>query len=225
MLEKPTIERSWYELLKAEFDQQYMQDLRSFLIEDKERFTVYPPGSLIFECFNRTPVDKVRVVIIGQDPYHGQGQAHGLSFSVKGSQKLPPSLQNIFKEIQNEYSDFSYAHGDLSVWADQGVLLLNATLTVRKSQPGSHQNKGWERFTDQAIRQLSNSREHLVFMLWGKFAQTKASLISREKHLILSAPHPSPFSAHKGFFGCNHFKTTNDYLTTKGFDPIDWNIT
>ena len=218
------LEESWKEVLEAEFEKEYMKNLRSFLQSQQEqKRIIYPGNSLIFNAFNHTPFKKVKVVIIGQDPYHGAGQAHGLSFSVKKGVPPPPSLQNIFKELQAEFSDFQYPkHGDLSSWADQGVLLLNASLTVEASKAGSHQNQGWEKFTDRVIQILSEQRKGIVFLLWGKFAQAKAGLIDPNRHLILMAAHPSPFSAYNGFFGCNHFIKTNEYLENNGERGIDW---
>ncbi len=218
------LEESWKEVLEAEFEKEYMKNLRSFLQSQQEqKRIIYPGNSLIFNAFNHTPFKKVKVVIIGQDPYHGAGQAHGLSFSVKKGVPPPPSLQNIFKELQAEFSDFQYPkHGDLSSWADQGVLLLNASLTVEASKAGSHQNQGWEKFTDRVIQILSEQRKGIVFLLWGKFAQAKAGLIDQNRHLILMAAHPSPFSAYNGFFGCNHFIKTNEYLEKNGERGIDW---
>jgi len=217
-------ENSWQEILKEELDKNYMINLHSFLqIRGKEGYTIFPPNNLIFNAFNHTPFDQVKVVIIGQDPYHGKNQAHGLAFSVQKGVKLPPSLKNIFKELQSEYPNFKYPnHGDLSQWADQGVLLLNSTLTVESSDPGSHQNRGWEIFTDKVIQLLSEKRSGIIFLLWGKYAQAKAGLIDHNKHLILTAAHPSPFSAYHGFFGCNHFILTNEYLEKNGEKGIDW---
>ncbi|MDR2038354.1 MAG: uracil-DNA glycosylase [Bacteroidales bacterium] len=220
----PQIEESWLATLAGEFEQPYFFDLKSFLVEEKRQFAVYPPGPLIFNAFSHTPFQQVKVVILGQDPYHGKGQAHGLSFSVPDGVKPPPSLVNIYKEIQNDLGISPSSSGNLEQWADQGVFLLNATLTVRASTAGSHQNKGWELFTDQVIRTLSDQREHLVFMLWGNYARAKKSLINPQKHLILEAPHPSPFSVHNGFFGCKHFSKANEYLKQNGIEPIDWSI-
>ncbi len=217
-------ENSWQEILKEELDKKYMINLHSFLqIRRKEGHTIFPPNNLIFNAFNHTPFDQVKVVIIGQDPYHGQKQAHGLAFSVQKGMQIPPSLQNIFKELQSEYNDFQIPHhGDLSSWADQGVLLMNVTLTVEASKAGSHQNQGWEIFTDRIIQIISEKRNRIVFLLWGKYAQAKAGLIDHNKHLILTAAHPSPFSAYHGFFGCNHFILTNEYLEKNGQKGIDW---
>ena len=219
-------ENSWQEILKEELDKKYMINLHSFLqIRRKEGHTIFPPNNLIFNAFNHTPFDQVKVVIIGQDPYHGQKQAHGLAFSVQKGMQIPPSLQNIFKELQSEYNDFQIPHhGDLSSWADQGVLLMNVTLTVEASKTGSHQNQGWEIFTDRIIQIISEKRNRIVFLLWGKYAQAKAGLIDHNKHLILTAAHPSPFSAYHGFFGCNHFILTNKYLEKNGEKGIDWKV-
>jgi len=203
-----------------------MVKLRSFLQSQQEqKRLIYPENGLIFNAFEHTPFNKVKVVIIGQDPYHGANQAHGLSFSVQKGVPIPPSLQNIFKELHAEYPDFQFPkHGDLSSWADQGVLLLNATLTVEASKAGSHQNQGWEQFTDQVIQLLSEQRKGIVFLLWGKYAQAKAGLIDQNKHLVLMATHPSPFSAYNGFFGCNHFIKTNEFLENNGEKGIDWKV-
>lgn len=217
---------SWLPALQNEFNKPYMLGLKQFLVQEKEQgHVVYPKGSDIFKAFNLTPFNEVKVVILGQDPYHGANQAHGLSFSVQKGVAIPPSLQNIYKELQTDISGFTVPnHGNLTAWATQGVLLLNATLTVRANEPGSHQKMGWEQFTDQAIRALSEQKEGLVFMLWGRFAQAKASLIDGQKHLILTAAHPSPFSAYNGFFGCTHFSKANAYLTTMREKPISWQL-
>ncbi len=221
----PQLEESWKEALLEEFGQPYFAKLKAFLIEEKKKgLTIYPPGKEIFNAFNYTPFKDVKVVIIGQDPYHGIGQAHGLSFSVKKGVNPPPSLKNIFKEIQNDLGIAPPNHGELTAWAKQGVLLLNATLTVRAKQPGSHQKKGWENFTDSVIKTLSDKKEKLVFLLWGKFAQAKAQLIDTQKHTVLTAAHPSPYSASNGFFGCKHFSKTNAVLTQHGLLPIDWSL-
>ncbi|MDR0714399.1 MAG: uracil-DNA glycosylase [Bacteroidales bacterium] len=222
---KPQIEESWLEILSDQFEQPYFAALKMFLVEEKQRYTVYPPGALIFNAFAHTPFRQVKVVILGQDPYHGKGQAHGLSFSVPDGVAPPPSLENIFKEIQNDLGIPPSSSGNLESWADQGVFLLNATLTVRASTAGSHQNKGWETFTDKVIALLSAQREHLVFMLWGNYARAKKRLIDTQKHLVLEAPHPSPFSAYSGFFGCKHFSKANEYLQQNGITPVDWSIT
>lgn len=217
------LDRTWLDVIGEEFNKPYMQKLRSFLVDEKSNGkVVFPPGNLIFNALNTTPFDKVRVVIIGQDPYHGLHQAHGLCFSVQDGVDIPPSLVNIYKEIAAEYGTPIPKTGDLTYWAEQGVLLLNATLTVRQSQAGSHQNKGWEEFTDAVIRAVNDKHKHIVFLLWGSYAQKKGAFIDRKKHLVLQAPHPSPLSAHRGFLGCGHFKSTNDYLVQNGLRPIDW---
>lgn len=220
------LDDSWKEVLGDEFDKDYMKDLKKFLQTAKEQgHRIYPPGNLIFNALNHTPFQHVKAVIIGQDPYHGPNQAHGLSFSVQKGFALPPSLKNIFSELKHDIPGFKIpAHGDLTKWAEQGVLLLNATLTVEAGKPASHQNKGWETFTDTIIRKLSEQRSDLIFLLWGKFAQGKQGLINTAKHHILTAAHPSPFSAHNGFFGCRHFSKTNALLIQKGIEPIDWQI-
>lgn len=219
-----TIAESWKPLLQQEFDSAYFETLKLFLKQEKTRgATIFPPGPQIFAAFEHTSFADVKVVILGQDPYHGTGQAHGLCFSVNKGIAIPPSLQNIYKELKTDIPGFTIPpHGDLSNWANQGVLLLNATLTVEKDKAGSHQGKGWEQFTDAVIKQLSAQKEHLVFILWGKFAQSKAPLIDANKHLILTAAHPSPFSAYNGFFGCKHFSKTNQYLHELGVFPIIW---
>ncbi len=220
------LEESWKNILEPEFDKPYMAGLRAFLLDEKEKGQlIYPPNQLIFNALNTTPFDKVKVVILGQDPYHGAGQAHGLSFSVPKGINPPPSLQNIYKELDSEFKDFIIPrHGDLTRWAEQGVLLLNATLTVRANQAGSHQGKGWEEFTDRIIKELSDKRDGIVFLLWGRFAQNKAVLIDAQKHHVLKAAHPSPFSAYNGFFGSNHFSKTNTLLEKQGKKPIDWQV-
>jgi len=221
----PQIDSSWMEKIGGEFSAPYMKTLREFLVAEKQQGkAIYPPGSLWFETFNRTPFDKVRVVMLGQDPYHGSGQAHGLCFSVLPGVKLPPSLINIFKEIQSDLGLSMTGSGDLSAWSDQGVLLLNATLTVEAHRAGSHQNKGWEQFTDAAIAALNNKAKGLVFMLWGSYAQKKGAHIDQNKHLVLQAPHPSPLSAHRGFLGCKHFSKANQYLNSTGNTEINWQI-
>lgn len=220
------LEPGWLNVLSDELEKPYMKALKSFLLEEKQKgFVVYPKGADIFNAFNHTPFDKVKVVILGQDPYHGQGQAHGLSFSVQKGITVPPSLKNMYKELAEEFPDFKIPrHGDLTAWADQGVLLLNATLTVRANEAGSHQKQGWEIFTDYVISQLSANRTGLVFLLWGRFAQQKESLIDTSKHFVLKAAHPSPFSAYNGFFGSNHFKKTNEILEKEGLESINWQI-
>ncbi len=221
------IEAGWKAVLQEEFRQPYFTDLVQFLKNEKRSGKViYPPGSLIFNAFQTTPFDRARVVILGQDPYHGPGQAHGLSFSVPAGIKPPPSLVNIFKEIRADLGvTMPDVYGNLTGWAEQGVLLLNAALTVRANEPFSHAGAGWAHFTDAVIRTLSDKKNHLVFLLWGKFAQEKQSLIDPGKHLVLKAAHPSPFSADKGFFGCRHFSKANAYLVQYGIDPINWQIT
>jgi uracil-DNA glycosylase len=220
------IESSWKHVLNEEFEKDYLKKLASYLqSEEKKGISIFPPKDLIFNAFNHTPFEKVKVVILGQDPYHGNYQANGLAFSVNQGVVIPPSLKNIFKELHLEYPDFRHpTHGDLSAWADQGVLLLNATLSVKESFAGSHQNKGWERFTDQVIKVLSLKREGLIFLLWGKYAQEKSSLINQEKHIILTSAHPSPLSAHRGFLGCNHFIKTNEILKKIGKTEINWQL-
>lgn len=220
----PTIEESWKNALKEEFNSMYFKGLKTFLIQEKERNTIYPPALKIFNAFNLTPFNKVKVVIIGQDPYHGVGQANGLCFSVNDGIPQPPSLQNIFKEINSDLGIPIPKKGNLEPWAKQGVLLLNATLTVRANQAGSHQKMGWENFTDAVIRKLSENKKGLVFLLWGRFAQAKEELIDKSKHHVLKAAHPSPFSVHSGFFGCKHFSKTNALLKQEGLQEIDWRI-
>jgi uracil-DNA glycosylase len=219
---KVIIEPSWEIALKKVFQQDYFKDLTSFVKDEYSNGKVFPPGKDIFNAFWHCPIEKVKVVILGQDPYHGPDQAHGLSFSVKPGIPFPPSLLNIFKEIKSDLGKDLPPNGDLTRWADQGVFLLNATLTVQATLAGSHQNKGWEQFTDEVIRKISDSQTHVVFMLWGAYAQKKAVLIDESKHLILKAPHPSPLSAHRGFLGCKHFSQANAYLISNGIDPIDW---
>ncbi len=216
------IEASWKEVLKEEFKKAYFQNLTDFVKNEYQTHPIYPPGKQIFAAFDHTPFEEVKVVIIGQDPYHGAGQAHGLSFSVPEGIKQPPSLKNIFKELDSDLGISPVQSGNLERWAEQGVLLLNATLTVRASQPGSHQNKGWEEFTDAAIQKLSDEKEHLVFILWGAYAQKKGSMIDPSKHFIIKSPHPSPFSAHNGFFGSKPFSKTNYYLKSMGKNEINW---
>lgn len=216
------IDDSWAPLLADEFEKPYFQALISFVRSEYSQYRCFPPGSLIFNAFNTTPYDKVKVVLLGQDPYHEPGQAHGLCFSVNDGIPFPPSLVNIFKEIQTDIGTPVPSSGNLTRWAQQGVLLLNATLTVREHQAGSHQRRGWETFTDSVIRLLSDTRENLVFILWGGYAQSKSYLIDSRKHLVLSSAHPSPLSAYRGFFGNHHFSLTNQYLISKGIEPIKW---
>lgn len=218
------IEKSWKELLLEEFGAEYFQHLIEFVRAEKKSSIIYPAGSRIFAAFDHTPVKEVKVVIIGQDPYHGPNQANGLCFSVSRGIKPPPSLRNIFKELTEDIGFEPAGHGDLESWADQGVLLLNATLTVRAGQAGSHQKQGWEQFTDSVIHRISKERSGLVFLLWGRFAQNKETLIANNDHLILKAAHPSPFAAHNGFFGCKHFSKTNAFLKEKGESEINWQI-
>jgi uracil-DNA glycosylase len=220
----PQIEESWKEVLASEFGSSYFVELKEFLTEEKAKFAVYPPGSQIFNAFQLTPFNQVKVVILGQDPYHGPGQAHGLCFSVPRGISPPPSLVNIFKEIEKDLGIKVPEGGNLEKWARQGVLLLNATLTVRANQPGSHQRRGWENFTHAVISRLSEKRVGLIFLLWGKFAQEKESLIDTNRHYILKAAHPSPFSAYNGFFGCRHFSKTNEILRKHGLEEINWDL-
>jgi len=217
------IEESWRKVLAAEFEKSYFQHLIAFVKGEYATTTVYPPGPQIFHAFEACPFDKVKVVILGQDPYHGKGQAHGLSFSVADGVRTPPSLQNIFKELQADLPETPPApNGNLDRWAEQGVLLLNATLTVRAADPGSHQKKGWEQFTDAVIQQISDQKEHVVFILWGAYAQKKGEIIDTRKHLVLKAAHPSPYAADRGFFGSRPFSQTNAYLQQHGQQPITW---
>lgn len=219
------IEESWKEVLKDEFTKDYFLQIATFIKTEKSAGKIiYPPGSLIFNAFDKTPFNKVKVVLLGQDPYHNPGQAHGLSFSVPNGVTKPPSLINIFKELQNDLGIAPAANGNLEKWAMQGVLLLNATLTVRKNEPASHSKIGWLTFTDMVIKKISEEKKGVVFLLWGKFAQDKQALIDETKHHVLKAAHPSPFSADKGFFGCNHFSKTNEFLMQEGSQPIDWKL-
>jgi len=207
-----------------QFQSAYFGTLKEFLVEEKKKYTLYPPGNLIFNAFQRTPFDRVKVVILGQDPYHGKGQAHGLCFSVPQGIPKPPSLVNIFKELHSDLGISIPEHGNLEKWAEQGVLLINATLTVRDSQAGSHQKRGWETFTNRVIEVVSQEKSGVIFLLWGRFAQAKESLIDSGKHLILKSAHPSPLSAYNGFFGCRHFSKTNDYLKKQEETGIDWTL-
>ncbi|HNQ36470.1 MAG TPA: uracil-DNA glycosylase [Prolixibacteraceae bacterium] len=216
------IETSWKQRLEEEFEKPYFGELIRFVRQEYATHTVFPPGKLIFNAFDHCPFDQVKVVILGQDPYHGPGQAHGLCFSVPDGVPFPPSLQNIFTEIDKDLGVPVPASGNLERWANQGVFLLNATLTVRAHQAGSHQNKGWERFTDSVIHLLAENREHLVFMLWGSYAQQKGRFIDASRHLVLQSVHPSPLSAYRGFFGNRHFSQANAYLATHGLEPIHW---
>lgn len=220
------LHESWKDRLLEEFSQPYMDTLREFLVAEKRQGKlVYPPGELIFHALDSTPFEQVKVVILGQDPYHGPGQAHGLCFSVNPGVATPPSLQNIYKELRDDLGIAIPGNGNLAGWAQQGVLLLNAVLTVVASQAGSHQNKGWELFTDAVIRTLERERSHLVFMLWGSYAQKKGAIIDTQRHLVLRSPHPSPLSASRGFFGNRHFSRANAYLQENGQQPIDWSRT
>ncbi|MBR1563744.1 MAG: uracil-DNA glycosylase [Paludibacteraceae bacterium] len=218
------IDESWKQVLQPEFDKPYFELLTEFVRQEYKTKQIFPPSGLIFNAFDSCPFDKVRVVIIGQDPYHDVGQAHGLCFSVQDGVRVPPSLQNIYKEIESDLGHASQCapSGNLQRWAEQGVLLLNATLTVEAHRAGSHQNKGWEIFTDAAIKALSDKRENIVYMLWGSYAQRKASFVNSQKNLILKAAHPSPLSAYNGFFGCKHFSKANQYLQQHGQQPIEW---
>lgn len=219
------IEASWKRILKDEFAKPYFQQITLHIKTEKSQGkTIYPPGSVIFNAFNTTPFDKVKVVILGQDPYHGSGQAHGLCFSVQNGVPPPPSLINIFKELHDDVGVPIPDHGNLTHWAEQGVFLLNASLTVRAAEPMSHSKIGWAEFTDAVIKKISAEKKYVVFILWGKFAQEKRMLIDESKHCILRSVHPSPLSASAGFFGCKHFSKTNEYLISKGIDPIDWKL-
>ena len=220
----PKIEASWKKVLQEQFDSQYFQELKQFLLTERKSHQVFPPGNRIFAAFDAVPFHKVKVVIIGQDPYHGPGQANGFCFSVNRGVTVPPSLKNIYKELHSDLNIPVPAHGDLSAWTEQGVLLLNAVLTVRARQPQSHQGRGWETFTDYAIKQLSEQRKNIVFLLWGRSAQNKILLIDTNRHFVLKAAHPSPYSANKGFFGCSHFSKTNTLLQQTGQNPVDWTI-
>ena len=220
------MEPSWKAVLKNEFTKPYFQQVVTFLKTEKATGKIiYPPGALIFNAFNQTPFSKLKVVVLGQDPYHGNGQAHGLSFSVPNGIKPPPSLVNIFKEIESDIGiAMPLQYGNLTRWAEQGVLLLNAALTVRANEPFSHANFGWADFTDAVIQKISDEKTGIIFLLWGKFAQAKQIFIDETRHFVLKAAHPSPFSAHTGFFGCKHFSKTNEFLVKQGFSPIDWKL-
>jgi uracil-DNA glycosylase len=221
----PKLSKDWKDRLKREFESSYFVDLKAFLLEEKASGKqLFPPGNKIFNAFDHTPFDSVKVVILGQDPYHGPGQAHGLCFSVAPGIQKPPSLQNIFKEIRDDLGYPIPESGNLESWAKQGVLLLNATLTVRAGEAGSHQNKGWEQFTNAVIRLLSEEKEGLIFLLWGRFAQAKEAIIDTGKHFVLKAAHPSPLSAYNGFFGCKHFSKVNEILLNTGRKPINWKL-
>ena len=217
------LEDSWLQVLGNEFEQEYMQQLRSFLQAEKAaRRVIYPPGPQIFNAFKHTPLPKVKVIILGQDPYHGPGQAHGLCFSVPEGIDIPPSLRNIYRELEQDLGVPAPRHGCLTAWAEQGVLLLNSVLSVRRGQAASHQGRGWEQFTDRVIAVINEQLQGAVFMLWGSYAQRKGAMVNAGKHLLLKAPHPSPLSAHRGFFGCWHFSRANDYLQQQGQTPVNW---
>ena len=219
------LESSWLAALADEFQQPYMRALKDFLQQEKRGgASVFPPGPEIFNAFDHTPLPKVKVVILGQDPYHGPGQAHGLCFSVRPGVAIPPSLQNIYKEIQRDLGIAPPGHGNLTAWADRGVLLLNSVLTVAANSAASHRGKGWETFTDRVVEVVNRERENVVFMLWGSYAQRKGGVIDSQRHCVLKAPHPSPLSAHRGFIGCGHFSAANAYLQAHGQAPIDWNL-
>ncbi|HOW32408.1 MAG TPA: uracil-DNA glycosylase [Bacteroidales bacterium] len=220
----PQIEAGWLDALRDEFDKEYFASLKQFLLDEKRLYKIYPPGNRIFAAFDFTPFSKVKVVLLGQDPYHGEGQAHGLCFSVPEGVKPPPSLVNIFQELNKDLGIPVPNNGNLEKWASQGVLLLNATLTVRANMAGSHQKKGWEIFTDAVITKLSERSDRIVFLLWGNYAQAKEVLIDTSKHAVLKAAHPSPFSVYRGFFGCRHFSKTNEILTSFGKTPINWRL-
>ena len=222
----PKIESSWLEVLKDEFEKPYMKELREFIKQDIDNGkTIYPPPGRFFDALNKTSFGDIKVVILGQDPYHGEGQAHGLSFSVKEGKRVPPSLINIFKELKSDIGNEIPSHGNLEAWAGQGVLLLNSILSVRAGEPASHSGKGWEIFTDRILQEISNKKENVVFLLWGKYARSKKTLINADRHLILEASHPSPYSAHSGFFGTKHFSKANEFLKSKGIKEIDWVLT
>ena len=224
-MKKVQLHESWLNRLEDQFQLPYMHSLREFLLTRKKHQAVtYPPGAQIFNALNTTPFEQVRVVILGQDPYHGPGQAHGLCFSVQPGVRVPPSLANIYRELQSDLGLAPPTHGYLQTWAEQGVLLLNAVLTVERGQAGSHQGKGWETFTDAIVELLNDEREGLVFMLWGSYALKKGAVIDRKKHLVLTAPHPSPLSAYRGFLGCRHFSLANEYIQEHQHPPIDWSL-
>lgn len=219
------LRKEWLSLLEAEFKQDYMAELSAFLRSERASGKrIYPPGNEFFAALDATPPSAVKVVVLGQDPYHGEGQAHGLSFSVKGRQRIPPSLQNIFRELHEDLGVTVPSHGDLSGWAEQGVLLLNSVLSVEHGAAGSHQGRGWERFTDAVVAAVNASELPVVFMLWGAHAQRKGATVDTDKHCVLTAPHPSPLSAHRGFFGCRHFSQANAFLLAKGRQSVDWSL-
>ncbi len=219
---EPKIHETWKEILFDEFQKEYFVNLKHFLVEEKKQYTIYPPGNLIFNAFDKTPFNKVKVVILGQDPYHGPNQAHGLCFSVPKGEKIPPSLRNIYKELHSELNCEIPNHGNLEKWAEQGVLLINATLTVRAAQAASHQKKGWETFTNNVIKTIADKKENIVFILWGNYAQSKHIFIDENKHCIIKSVHPSPLSASRGFFGSKPFSQANNYLKTNGIKPVNW---
>lgn len=219
---RPRLPPSWLDVLGPEFDAPYMRELRALLVEEKRRARVYPPGDEMFAAFEHTPFDRVRVVVLGQDPYHGPGQAHGLCFSVRKGVPVPPSLENIYKELHADLGVPRARHGDLTAWARQGVLLLNATLTVREHEANSHRGRGWERFTDRVVEALDQGRDGLVFVLWGASAAQKAARIDRTRHHVIASPHPSPLSASRGFFGSRPFSRINAWLVGRGEPPVDW---
>lgn len=221
---QPIIEESWFRVLQNEFDAAYFADLKAFLVEEKLHFNIFPSGKNIFRAFDLTPLSMIKAVILGQDPYHGPGQAHGLCFSVPYGIQQPPSLKNIFKELNSDIGIKIPDHGNLEKWANEGVLLLNTVLTVRQGSAASHRGKGWERFTDAAIKAISDNRAGIVFLLWGRDAINKEALIDTSRHFVLKAPHPSPLSAYTGFFGCRHFSKANQLLTNAGLLPVDWQI-
>ncbi len=222
--DKIEIHSSWKKVLEPEFRKPYFSELKKILLNEKREFTVFPKGSEVFNAFNSTPLENVKAVILGQDPYHGPGQAHGLSFSVQRGVRIPPSLKNMYKELESDLKIAPPQHGNLTSWANNGVLLLNAMLTVRQGDPGSHQKIGWQTFTDAVIKSVSVQKEHVAFILWGNFAGSKAHLIDNNKHLIHTSPHPSPFSANRGFFGSKPFSKVNAFLQSHQLDPIDWRI-
>ncbi len=224
MVESYIYDSKWREVLCCEFESDYFRELTAFVKSEREGDEIYPPEHLVYNAFNKTVFDNIKVVILGQDPYHGEGQAHGLSFSVPEGVKIPPSLRNIYKELNSDIGIDIPSHGNLERWAEQGVLLLNATLTVRANSAGSHQKRGWERFTDNVIKAISDNSNSVVFMLWGNYAHKKAILINENKHLILKSVHPSPLSARRGFMGCKHFSQANRYLSDAGQDVINWSL-
>lgn len=217
----PQLPESWLSVLGDEFEKPYMRDLRAFLVEEKKSYRIFPPGNEIFAAFHHTPFDRIKAVIIGQDPYHGANQAHGLCFSVRRGVAVPPSLQNIYQELKSDLGIDPPGHGELLAWADQGVLMLNAVLTVRQGQAASHQNHGWEQFTDRVITEVATRKENVVFLLWGKAAQQKAAQVDKRRHGVFTAAHPSPYSADR-FFGCRHFSKANAFLESRGIPAIDW---